>query len=158
MPTPIKYPEINGARHSWSSVILKIDGQQFDGVKSITYARHREIGTGYGTNPDPLFNTRGKNSYEGEIEVYHAEWIAFVVEHFGKGYGDKYFAVEVSYAENGFPTTTDRLIGCRVLDSEGGGSEGTDPLTRKFKLNPLKIIFHGTDDNATPLHGPRAQA
>ncbi len=158
MPTPISYPLINGVRHSFASIVLKVDGQEFSGFKSITYARHRERGVGYGTNPDPLFKTRGKNAYECEIEVYAAEFKAFMLEHFGNGYGDKFFPIEVSYAENGFPTQTDRIVGNTVDDSEGGGSEGTDPLTRKFKTSPIKIYFDGKDDNATPLRGPRAQA
>lgn len=158
MPTSIRYPLINGVRHSFASIIFKLDGQEFSGIKSVTYARHRERGVGHGTNPDPLFKTRGKNTYECEVEVYHAEWKAFVLEHFGRGYGDKMFPIEVSYADSGFPTQTDRIYGNTIDDSEGGGTEGTDPLTRKFKTSPIKIIFDGEDDNATPLHGPRAQA
>ncbi len=158
MPTTIKYPDINGARHSFASIVLKVDGQEFSGFKSITYARHRERGIVHGNNPDPLGKTRGKNTYECEIEVYHAEFKAFMLEHFGSGYGDKMFPIEVSYAESGFPTQTDRIIGNTVDDTEGGGTEGTDALTRKFKTSPVKIMFNGIDDNKTPLRGPRAQA
>lgn len=158
MPTPIAYPLINGCRHSFASIVLKIDGQEFSGFKSITYARHRERAIVPGANPDPLGKTRGKNTYECEIEIYHAEFKAFVLEHFGSGYGDKFFAIEVSYGENGFPVQTDRILGNTIDDTEGGGTEGTDALTRKFKTTPIKIIFDGKDDNATPLRGPRAQA
>ena len=158
MATPIQYPLINGARHSFASIVLKLDGQEFSGFKSITYARHRERTMVNGANPDPLGKTRGKNTYECEIEIYFAEFRAFVLEHFGPGYGDRFFTIEVSYAESGFPTTTDRIVGCTIDDSEGGGTEGTDALTRKFKCNPIKIYFAGVDDNRTPLRGPRAQA
>lgn len=152
MPPPIQYPLINGVRHSFASIGLKIQGQEFIGFKSIEYSRTRERGFVQGNHPDPLGKTRGKNTYKGSVELYLAEWNAFQKQ-LGPGYGDVFFPVTVSYSENGFDTITDLINGCTIDSTEGGGSEGTDPTTRKFDLSPLKILFDGIDDLETPLTG-----
>ena len=154
MTTPIQYPLINGVRHEFASVELKLAGTIFVGVKSIEYSRKRERTKPYGTHPDPLGKTRGKNSYDGSIDLYLAEWNAFVMNQLGgAGYGDVIFPIFVTYSENGFDTITDQLIGCTLDTSEAKASDGTEALTRKFDLSPIKILFNGVDDLATPLTG-----
>lgn len=152
MSTPVPYPLINGVRHSFSSIILKLQGQVFIGFKSIEYSRTRSRGIAQGNHPDPLGKTRGKNEYKATVELYLAEWNAFQAK-LGAGYGDKFFHVTVSYAESGFDNITDSILGCTMDTTDGGGSEGTDPSTRKFEINPLKIKFNGLDDLAKPLVG-----
>ena len=155
MPPPIQYPNVNGVRHSFASIELKLAGQVFIGFKSIEYTRTRERGIVQGNHPDPLGKTRGKNTYKGSVELYLAEWNVFQKQ-LGAGYGDKLFSLLVTYGENGFDTITDEINGCSMDSTEGGGSEGTDPSTRKFDLSPLKILFDGIDDVAVPLTGVQA--
>ncbi len=158
MATPIPYAIINGARASFPSIIYKIDGQEFTGFKSITLTRKRDQAMVYGANPDPIGKTRGKNSYEHTAEVYVAEWKTFMLDHFGAGYGDRYFSNEVTITESGFDTQTHLVEGCTISSSELAFSEGNDALTTKVDFNPVKILFNGIDDNATPLQGAPAQA
>jgi hypothetical protein len=152
MPPPIQYPLINGNRHDFSSIELKLQGNVFIGFKAIDYSRTRERGMVPGNHPDPLGKTRGKNTYKATVELYIAEWNAFQAQ-LGDGYGDVFFQVLVTYSENGFDTIQDVINGCTMDSTEASGSSGTDPLTRKFELNPLKILFNGIDDLATPLVG-----
>ncbi len=70
------------------------------------------------------------------------------------GYGDVFFQVIVMYNENGFDTITDTINGCTMDSTEASNSEGTDPSKRKFDLAPLKILFNGQDDLASPLQAP----
>lgn len=152
MPSTIQYPLINGVRHSFSSVELRLAGQIFVGFKSVNYSRKRGRTTVFGNSPDPLGKTRGKNEYSGDCELYLAEWNAFQAQ-LGAGYGDVFFDVVVQYSENGFDTLTDTLRGCTMDSTDASNGEGTDPTVRKFDLGPLKILFNGVDDLETPLVG-----
>ncbi len=158
MATPIQYAIINGARASFTSLILKIDGQEFAGFKAVTMNRKRDRGWARGANPDPLGKTRGANTYEHNVEVYVAEWKAFMLDHFGPGYGDRFFSNELTITENGFDTQTHEARGCTIDTSELSFSEGNDALTVKIDFSPVKILFNGIDDNETPLVGAQAQA
>lgn len=150
----IPYPLINGTRHSFTSTVLKIDGQEFAGYRKITWSRKRERGMVYGNNPDPLGKTRGKNSYELKVTVLLAEWKAFITDHWGAGYGDQAFTTQVSYIENGFDSQDVQALGCTIDGSSSDNSEGTDASEIEIDFAPVKIIVNGVDDNATPLQGP----
>jgi hypothetical protein len=165
MTTPIAYPLINGVRHSWASVELKVGGQIIYGVKSINYSRKRTRVMARGFSPDPLGKTRGVNEYTADIELYLAEfnYLQAVLQALaatqqgaanGNGYGDVFFQVTSMYSENGFDQITDTINGCTMDSTEVGQTQSADPLVRKFELNPLKILFNGQDDLAVPLTAP----
>lgn len=151
----IAYPLINGVRHSYASIELKLATQIFTGFKSINYSRKRGRALVRGNHPDPLGKTIGENEYAGDCELYLAEWNLFQ-KTLGKGYGDVFFQVVVTYSATGFDTITDKLIGCTMDSTEVGMSTGPDPLTRKFDLAPLKILFDNVDDLTTPLTGQQS--
>lgn len=148
----VQYPLVNGARHSFASIELKLNTQLFVGFKSINYSRTRSRTLVRGNSPDPIGKTRGDNEYSADCELYLAEWNLFQSQ-LGKGYGDQYFQVVVTYSENGFDTITDTLIGCTIDSTEVSQGQGSDALTRKFNLMPLKILFNNIDDLAIPLTG-----
>lgn len=157
--TPISFPLINGFRHQFSSVELKF---QFDGnkvqvfAKSLNYSRKRNRGLVRLNHPDPVAKTRGENEYSADMELPVAEWL-LVKRTLGPGYGDKAFSLLVTYGENGFDTFTDQILGCTMDGVEAFMSQGTDPLMRKFDLNPLKILFDDDDDLENPLAAPVGQ-
>lgn len=152
MPTPIQYPLVNGVRHSFASIELKLNSQIFVGFKSINYTRTRNRSLVRGNSPDPLGKTMGENEYSADCELYVAEWNLFQ-ELLGPGYGDVFFQVLVTYSANGFDTIQDVINGCTMDSTEASNSQGPDPTIRKFDLKPLKILFNGIDDLATPLVG-----
>lgn len=152
MTTPIQYPLINGVRHSFASIELKLETQIFIGFKSINYGRTRTRTKVRGNHPDPLAKTRGENDYNADCELYLAEFMLFISQ-FGSGYGDKFFQVLVTYSENGFDTIQDIINGCTIDTTEASNGQGPDPLIRKFDLSPLKILFNGVDDLEIPLTG-----
>lgn len=152
MSTPIQYPLINGVRHSFASIELKLNSQIFIGFKSINYTRTRSRSKVRGNSPDPLGKTMGENDYTADCEVYIAEWNLFQ-ELLGPGYGDVFFPVLVTYSANGFDTIQDVINGCTMDSTEASNSQGPDPTIRKFDLAPLKILYNGIDDLATPLVG-----
>jgi len=152
MPTPIQYPLINGVRHGYSSIEIKINNQIYTAFKSINYSRKRSRTMLRGNSPDPLGKTRGTNEYSSDCEMALAEF-NLMLSLLGPGYGDVIFQVTATYTESGFDTISDVLIGCTVDSTDVSQSEGTDPLYRKFDLLPLKILFNGVDDLQTPLTG-----
>ena len=151
--SPIQYPLINGSGYSYSSIEWNLNGLIFRGFKSIDFSRKRDRPKVYGNSPDPLFKVVGKNEYDASGELYLAEFNNFVTA-LGPGYGDAYFISTVTFAQNGFPATQVQIIGCTLDEVTASFSEGTDALSMKFALNPMKILWNGVDDLLVPLIAP----
>lgn len=161
---PITYPLVNGVRHDWASIELHVAGQIIIGRKSITYSRKRTRAMVEGASPDPLGKTLGRNVYAADIELYLAEYNALqdllsqaaaaIGGVNGSGYGDIAFPIQVMYQSRGFDMITDTLIGCTMDSTDVSHSVSTDGLSRKFDLNPIKILFNGLDDLLNPLVPP----
>lgn len=164
MTTPIQYPLINGVRHDWSSIEIKVAGQIILGVKSINYARHRTRAYAEGFSPDPLGKTRGRNAYTCDVEMYLAEFnqLQAILQAQaaplggvnGSGYGDVFFSIVVMYNSTGFDQVTDTIQGCTLDSTEIAHTVSPDALSRKFATMPTKILFQGQDDLLTPLGPP----
>jgi hypothetical protein len=152
-PSPLQIPLINGVRHSFASIELKVNSIIFRGVKAINYTRKNERVFGYGNNSDPLFKTRGKNGYTADLEMYLAEF-NYLISSMGPKYGGIFFPVYVTYSENGLDPIQDVILGCTIDSTEANNTESADPLVRKIELGPLKILYNGLDDNPVPLVPP----
>jgi hypothetical protein len=157
MPTPIRYPDTTGYRASFPSIVVKVDAQEFPGFVAVNAERTRERVLVYGANADPIGKTRGKNTYKASLGVYLAEFNAFMIQHFGAGWGDRQFTFEITVTENGYDTQTARCAGCTIDVTKWDFSESADPLkVEGIELNPTKIVWNGVDDNARPLRGAPA--
>jgi hypothetical protein len=153
MSTPIPFPLLNGVRHGFSSIELKIGDQIFIGFKSINFSITRSRSQVRGNHPDPLGWTRGENEYKADCELYLAE-LMLLLEQLGDGWQDLPIAVLVTYGENGFDTNTVELTGCHLDGLDFSASQGTDALAVKVDLNPLKILVNGRNNNTVPLVPP----
>lgn len=89
-----------------------------------------------------LGRTKGDLKAEGSLTTYLEEWKE-LLDALGDGYMEKSFDITVSYAEDGRPTVTDKLRGCRIKKVEESHSQGTDGLTMKIDLHILWIEFGG---------------
>lgn len=156
MPIPIRYPDITGFRAGFNSTTVKVDGQEFTGYKEFKGSRKRERGMVKGANADPLGKTRGSNTYEASITVYVAEFNAFFLQHFGRGYGDRMFTFEFFITENGYDTQHHICRGCTIDETEVSSADGNDAIAVPISLNPVKILFNGIDDNLVPLRASPA--
>src|SRR6185312_10073383 len=151
--TPISYPLINGVRHSWASVEANVAGQIYY-ITSINYSRERKRTMVKVNHPDPVAKTRGENDYDADVEMLLAEFNALQAALVAQanalglngGYGDVPFKIVVSYTEAGLDTVTDTILGCKMDSTDASNTQRTDPTKRKFKTNPLKIIYNGIDD------------
>lgn len=161
MTTPAQIPLVNGYRHSWASIEIKLDGVIYYAT-AVNYERTRSRTMVKVNHPDPIAKTRGSNEYKGDVELLLAEYNAFQAALVAKaqaqglngGYGDVFFDVVVQYSENGLDTVTDTIKGCTMDSTKASNAESTDPTKRSFDLNPLKILFGGQDDVSIPLQAP----
>lgn len=168
MPT-VQYPLVNGARQSFVSTEVRFVSPSLAnsqagvalslalrGYKSIKYSRKRERAELRGNSPDPLGKTRGENKYECEadyaLEEYKAIQAALQAIQ-SPGYGDVFFALQITHAEPGLTSVVDSVLGCTLDTTENDSAAGPDPTMRKISFSPLKVLFNGIDDLAVPLQG-----
>lgn len=138
MGTP-KYPLINGVRYSFASIEADVAGRTVLGMKEIAYTETLEPGEVRGTGSQLLGRTAGDYSVEPSMTMYREEWDD-LLDALGEGYLRKSFDVKVTYADEGAPTKTDRLVGCRIKSVEQSNSQGTDALEVKLDLHCMYLV------------------
>lgn len=141
-----QYPLINGVRPDWASIQFSPqlpDGSKsvIVGLKSLNYKAEQDPVDVMGTSPLPIAQTRGTVKFSGDVEMYLAEFHA-LVDAIGDNFATTLITVTIAYSEGDF-TKTDTLIGCRLISPEASQSQGADPLTRKFSLKMLEILWGG---------------
>lgn len=157
---PVRAPLINGVGFSWASVNMTIScestGKSIDlekgGFSSVNFTSTRDRGIAYGPHPDPLFKTRGQNKYDSFIRFYLSTLKYIIAEVLGgAGYGDRFFTVEIQYAENGLDAKTVEIRACTLDSRKIDNAKGTDATEVECDLHPLKILEDGLDDVDNPL-------
>lgn len=134
------YPLINGHRYSYASIEADVNGKKFYGHREISYSQDLEPGEVRGAHSQLLGRTKGELKAEASLTTYMEEWKE-LLDALGDGYMEKSFDITVSYAEDGRPTVTDKLRGCRIKRVEESHSQGTDALAVKIDLHVLWIEF-----------------
>jgi hypothetical protein len=136
------YPLINGKRYDHSSVTIKVKGKDYIGIKSINYSDSLEPGKLRGTSAQKLGRTRGEYDGEASFEMYTEE-ASELLSDIGDGFMEVEFDIVVGYADEGQPTITDNIVGCRIKKQEASSSEGSDPNVRKFDLDIMYVKWNG---------------
>ena len=160
----IPYPTVDGVRVSFVSLEVKVAGQIIPMV-ALDYDRERKREMVRVNHSDPAGKTRGENDYTTEGEWLLAEWtyLQNLLQARGQslngnpnraGYGDVFFTIDAVYSERGFDLVHDVILGCTLDSATNSAKTGAAGLTRKSKLNPVKILYNGLDDCATPLVAP----
>lgn len=149
----IPNPLINGNRYDWSSVVVKINGEEFGGIKEINYSQSLEPGEMRGTRAQVTGRGRGKYNAEGDITFYDSDFyvVAAALDKLGGGDGagspgpagmmEVSFDITVSRAEAVLGTVTDVLQGCRLKKIAPGGSEGGDLMVVKCDLHVMALLL-----------------
>ncbi len=145
------YPLVNGARHEWSSIEVKIKGATTIGIKEMSYNDKLEPSKVYGLHAQPLGRTRGVYTAEASITLLLDE-ANTLIQALGDGFKEVVFDITCAYSEGG-ATITDEIIGCRVKGLDQSLSQGADGAARKFDLDVMYIIWNGKDSLAAPLKG-----
>lgn len=148
------YPLINGVRHEWSSIEIKLNGVVYIGVKEIAYSDSLEPTKVYGVHPQPIGRTRGQYEAEASFTLYLDE-ANTLIDALGDGFKEVPFDIVVSYSEGG-KTITDEIIGARIKANDQSNSQGSDPLERKFDLDIMFVRWNGKESLKAPLKGVSA--
>ncbi len=150
----IEYPLINGHRFSWASVEAQFGSVGLIiGIKSINYSPELMPGKVYGTAPQKIGRTRGKEDSSADCEMLRLEFenLKETLGNSGVGYGETAFDIVVQYREEGQPVVTDTLIGNRITKVDLQNADGTDPSCAKLTLDPMRIWLGGQNQAiATP--------
>lgn len=141
------YPLISGVKHDWSCVEIDIDGTIYTGVTELTYSDELKPGDVGGTSAQRLARTRGKYTAEGSLSMHtqDGQELIAALSAGGVGFKEKSFGVTVMYSDTTTSVITDKLVGCRITSTEGGGSDGGDPTAIKFGLDVMRIEWNGHD-------------
>lgn len=137
-----QYPDINGVYYGWSSVEISIAGDVTFGVKDVTYDDGAEPGEVRGTKSRIIARTRGEYKCTGGITLYKRNLAALLAK-LGDGFGNKVFDVLVSYADIGQPTTSDKLVGCKIKKIADSPKAGSDAAECKIDLHVFQIERDG---------------
>jgi hypothetical protein len=152
-PSPIPVPQILGHFYSFASIEVLANGNRQVGFTAINYSSSLDIGQAYGTKPQKLGRTRGKQNAEGSLEMYLQEWenLRATLGAAGVGYGEVPFDVIVTYAELNQPVKMDTLFACRITKVEYSNADGTDPAKVTATLDIMRLLEGGVGQIAAPL-------
>jgi hypothetical protein len=142
---------INGNLFSWSSIVFKIDGDRYFGIRSISYAdkRERSFGYGMGRHHGPRGRSAGKYSAEPTKVVMHKDSVrdlrAALAEQSSDGvsFGNVVFQIAVSYVEGDETPVQDDLVDCVWTGTSVSAEEGPDPMYEEIEINTLYIKWNG---------------
>ena len=136
----LSYPEINGARYSWSSVIVSFNGNQFLGCTSVNYEDGVEPATLHGNTQSIIGLTAGQYNVTGDIEFYRAEGQA-LISAIGDFWMNQAISVQVQYAEDGQPGVTTDTFTVRLVKKTISHSESNEALKMKFTMAFLTPVI-----------------
>ena len=136
------YPKVNNYLLSYASIEVQADGEIYTGLKAISYSDKIERSKARGAGREVLGRTAGEYDCEGSMTLMREDFHE-MVDRFGDGWMDKAFDITVTYAEEGMPTRTDRLVGCLIDGGNTNNEQGTDPLEAELPLNILRIERNG---------------
>jgi hypothetical protein len=144
------YPQINGVRHAWSSVEIRVAADIILGIPEINYKANLDPGEVRGAGVAPIAFTMGNSNFEGDLSILLEEFNILTTK-LGAGWMGQSVEIVVSYDESGsgLSTIVDTLQGVRFTSVENGASSGsTDAIVRKLPFKCLNILYNG--QAATP--------
>lgn len=145
MATP--YPLIQGVRHSWASLEIRVAGNIILGLTELNYSPTLDPAVVIGAGSLPIGHTVGRMEYEGDFSILLEEFNALQLQ-LGPNWMTKPFDIIASYDESGsgLSTIVDTLGGCRITKVEAGASaDSTDPIVRKCTIKYLSLLLNGVN-------------
>lgn len=145
MATNIPYPLINGRRHSWSSIEIRVAGQIVLGLTELNYSATLDPGIVRGAGSLPIGMTQGNAEFDADFSILLEEFNN-LMERLGPGSMLVPFDIVASYdeSESGLSTIVDTIQNCRITKIEASNSSGTtDGTTRKCTVKHIGILYNG---------------
>jgi hypothetical protein len=148
MPFGLPFPLINGVRHSWSSVALKVAGITIGGVTSINYGCKLEAAIVRGAGPLPIGYTTGSASFTADFELLLQEANDLIAS-LGDSWMTAIGNAEVNYSDEGYTASgagvyVDTIAPFRITEwSAAMSATSNDAQVRKFTLLPIGMLING---------------
>lgn len=144
MATPL-VPLINGYRHSWASIEMKVLGRIITGVTEISYKNTVESEEVRGAGRQVLGETEGDLASEASMTLHKEDYYALLdaLAPDKTGAFDARFTVVVSYTAPNNRTYTDTILGARIKEGDHSHSRGTEGLTVTCPLSCRGILENG---------------
>lgn len=151
----LKYPLINGVRHSWASVSIKAGGITWGGITEINYAPKLDAQYVRGAGPLPIATTTGQGSMTADMTWLEEEFNSFMqtlgspgLIGGGAGFMTSFFTAEITksnegYIESGLSTVVDQFTARITEVSAAMTTSSGDALVRKLTLLPLTMNLNG---------------
>lgn len=145
MATPL-VPLINGRRHAWSSIEVKILGKILTGITEISYKNTIDSADVYGAGREKLDETDGDLKPEASMTLLSEDYYALLdtLAPNKEGAFDERFTVVVSYQPRpGDKIITDTILGARIKEGDHSHSRGTEALSVTVPLGVMRILENG---------------
>lgn len=146
MALSIPYPLVNGHRYSFASIEARFNGLPFIGFSAINYKPSLKAGMVYGSRPQALGRTRGKQEITFDFEMYRLEFELFkaTLGLAGVGFGETSFETIVQYSEGALqPVVTDTILSARIEEVDLSNADGTDASKVKCTCSAMNILLNG---------------
>jgi len=148
MPLLVPYPLINGHRYSFASVEALFNGIAYLGISELNYKPSLKAGMVYGSRPQPLGRTRGKQEHTVSFKMYRLEFELFKatlvnINGAGIGFGETPFDIVATFAELGQPVTTDTIVSARIEEADLSNADGTDASVVNVTCSCMQILLNG---------------
>lgn len=142
---------INGNVYSWGSITVKVGGERWTRLTSISFADKRERVKAYGQarHQAPIGRSRGKYTTEpvkvgappGSLQELR-ELLATQAPD-GVSYGDVEFDITVQYIESDETPITVEILDNVWASNSDALEEGGDPLKGETEFDCMRIVRNG---------------
>ncbi len=160
----LRYPLINGVRHSWAEVEIRVNNQIILGCTKIDYSDKLDPVAVRGAGPNIIAFTMGMQETSGSITLLLEEFNVLVesLQEINTAWKVVQFPIIVTYDGSGIGLSTiqDTIIGARISEVKVGTTEAgsADPMTRECSLFHMGVQWNGAlgsppfpSANASPI-------
>ncbi len=153
-----RYPLINGLRHDWSSIEIRVATNIILGITKIDYSDKLTGSPVRGAGPKIIGWTTGIQENSGSFSILLEEFQALqtALQSINPVFKLAFFDIVVSYSSPGLTTVADSLLACRIDEVKVGTTDSgsVDPSTRDLTLLVTDILWNGISGNpAQPTNG-----
>lgn len=145
------YPLINGLRHDWSSIEIRVATNIILGITKIDYSDKLTGAAVRGAGPKIIGWTTGNQENSGSFTILLEEFQALIstLQDINPAFKLAFFDIVISYSSPGLTTVVDSLLGCRIDEVKVGTTDSgsTDPSTRDLTLLVTDVLWNGVSGN-----------
>lgn len=132
---------INGWVYGWSDIAIKVNGEVYTQIESISYDTTINREDMIGTSPEIVGKTLGYATYKGSftMSLEDADYFLYKIN----PWASAQFTITVSYSNYSKPIVTDTLIECCIDSISLSASKG-GAIKKQFNISMKHIDQNGS--------------